>query len=178
MLYVLYDYAPEYGGATVNISPWNASRAEIKEDIQIISNGIELLSKLKPKTFRFKSGHDDPETGEKWAIDPSTAEKWTDEAKELRSLSKSYGFIVDDLEKDMPEILEHLPPTLRPDQDREKQWTEEEFNLSKFDIKNYYAYNYKDRDIIAILTKALQETVEKVNLLESKIKEIENNQNQ
>lgn len=167
---------PNGNDQLLQVATVQGSRREIKDDIKNFEGGIELLNKLKPKTFRWKIGEKDPETGEKWAIDPKTGERWTEEAKEIMKLSKSYGFIVEEIQEELPEIVKYDNPVNY--EDNPTQYSQDELIKKTFDITKWKPYDYSERDIVAILTKALQETVEKVNLLESKIKEIENNQNQ
>jgi len=137
-----------------------SSRREIKDNIEDIINGLDIIKKLRPRKFRYKIGDTDPITGERWAIDPNTGEKWTKEALEIQSLSRSYGFIVEEVEEISKNLVEYLPKNfdLAPNEPG-----------GLFDISKWYPTMYKYVDIMALTVKSIQELCDRIEYLESKI---------
>ena len=122
-----------------------SSNRSLKKNIKDITNALHIVNTLKPREFNYN----DIFYGE---IDPSTEEPWTSEAKELHSLYKDYGFIVEEVEEVNPQLIAYAP------------------NIpGSLDILNWKPSMWKDLEIIAILTKAIQELSAKVEELESKL---------
>ena len=122
-----------------------SSNRALKKNIKDITNALHIVNTLKPREFNYN----DIFYGE---IDPSTEEPWTSEAKELHSLYKDYGFIVEEVEEVNPQLIAYAP------------------NIpGSLDILNWKPSMWKDLEIIAILTKAVQELSAKVEELESKL---------
>jgi hypothetical protein len=126
------------------------SLREFKENIEDLSNGLSIINTLRPRIFNWKMGE----------IDPLTNEPWTDQAKELMSLSKSYGFIVEEVAEDQPELVNFQPPS------HEMPWDEEG---GLFDIGAWKPGMWDTIEIIPILVKAVQELSAKVEELESRL---------
>jgi len=122
-----------------------SSTRDIKKNIQDISGALEIVKALKPRTFNFNEAY----YGE---IDPSTEEPWTNQAKELHQLFQSYGFIVEEVQEVNPQLVTYAP-----------------VELGSFDLSTWKPKMWKDLEIIAILTKAIQELSNKVEELESRL---------
>jgi len=121
-----------------------ASNRDIKKNIQDISGALEIVKALKPRIFNFNETY----YGE---IDPSTEEPWTSQAKELHQLFQSYGFIVEEVQEVNPQLVTYCP-----------------VELGSLNISTWKPKMWKDLEIIAILTKAVQELSDKVEELESR----------
>jgi len=121
-----------------------ASNRDIKKNIQDISGALEIVKALKPRIFNFNEIY----YGE---IDPSTEEPWTSQAKELHQLFQSYGFIVEEVQEVNPQLVTYCP-----------------VELGSLNISTWKPKMWKDLEIIAILTKAVQELSDKVEELESR----------
>jgi hypothetical protein len=122
-----------------------SSRREYKENIVDISNGLQVINQLQPRKFNFKQSF----YGE---IDPSTEQPWTAEARAIQSLFSTYGFIVDEVQDVDPGLVAYEPG-----------------EVGNLDISQWKACMWKDLEIIALLTKAVQELSAKVQELESKL---------
>lgn len=122
-----------------------SSTRDIKKNIEDISGALEIVKALKPRTFNFNEAY----YGE---IDPSTEEPWTSQAKELHQLFKSYGFIVEEVQEVNPQLVTYAP-----------------VELGSLDLSTWKPKMWKDLEIIAILTKAVQELSNKVEELESRL---------
>lgn len=122
-----------------------SSTRDIKKNIQDIFGALEIVKALKPRTFNFNEAY----YGE---IDPSTEEPWTNQAKELHQLFQSYGFIVEEVQEVNPQLVTYAP-----------------VELGSFDLSTWKPKMWKDLEIIAILTKAVQELSDKVEELESRL---------
>jgi len=121
------------------------SKREYKENIVDISNGLQIINQLQPREFNFKQSY----FGE---IDPSTEQPWTAEARVIQSLFRTYGFIVDEVQDVDPGLVAYEPS-----------------EVGNLDISQWKASMWKDLEIIALLTKAVQELSAKVEELESKL---------
>lgn len=126
------------------------SLREFKENIEDISNGLSVINNLRPRIFSWKMGE----------IDPITNEPWTDQAKDLISLNRSYGFIVEEVLENQPELVTFQPPS------HELPWDQEG---GIFDINAWKPTMWNQIEIIPILVKAVQELSAKVNELESRL---------
>ena len=126
------------------------SLREFKENIEDLPNGLSIINTLRPRIFNWKMGE----------IDPLTNEPWTDQAKQLMSLSKSYGFIVEEVAEDQPELVNFQSPS------HEIPWDEEG---GLFDIGAWKPAMWDTIEIIPILVKSIQELSAKVNELESRL---------
>ena len=131
----------------------NSSRREVKDNIKDISNALEKVKKLKPRTFTFNDKFYEP-------LDPSTGEQWTQEHKNLRGLAINHGFIVEEVEEVDPRLVSYgvLDPTCPSDQPG-----------GLYDLASLKPLMWKDQDMIALLTKAIQELSAKVEELESRL---------
>ena len=140
-------------GGTVWRITINSSRREVKDNIEDISNALEKVKKLKPRTFTFNDKFYEP-------LDPSTGEAWTQEHKDLRGLAINHGFIVEEVEEVDPRLVSYgvLDPTRPCDQPG-----------GLFDLASLKPLMWKDQDMIALLTKAVQELSAKVEELESRL---------
>lgn len=138
------------------------STREIKDDIEDIEDGLTILNKLRPRKFRYKIGDTDPITGEKWSIDPNTNQKWTEEALQMQKLSRSYGFIVEEIQEIDPQLLEYDPinRNLEPDQPG-----------GLYDLSQWKPSMYKYVDMIALCIKSIQQLCARIEYLESKLSE-------
>jgi hypothetical protein len=121
------------------------STIKVKKNIQDITNALETINLLKPRQFNFNEQY----YGD---IDPSTEEPWTEEAKQIHELYTSYGFVVEEVQEVNPQLVAY-----GPGEDR------------SFDILTWEPKMWRDLEIIAILTKAVQELSTKVEELESRL---------
>jgi len=129
-----------------------ASRRELKENIEDISDATEILKKLRPRKFNWKiDAHD--------SIDPTTGEPWTDEAKAINKFNKAFGFIAEEVAEDYPALALYSSPKHLPSEDPE----------SYFDINSWTPAMWKDMDMIPLLVKSIQELSARVEELESKL---------
>jgi cytoskeletal protein CcmA (bactofilin family) len=119
-----------------------SSRREYKENIVDISNALKIVNQLKPRKFNFKQSY----FGE---IDPSTEKPWTAEARAIQSLFSTYGFIVDEVQEVDPGLVAYEPS-----------------EVGNLDISQWKACMWKDLEIIALLTKAVQELSNRIDELE------------
>ena len=126
------------------------SLRDTKENIEDMSNGLSIINNLRARIFSWKMGD----------IDPVTNEPWTDQAKDLMSLNRSYGFIVEEVLEAQPELVTFQPPS------HELPWDEEG---GIFDINAWKPAMWNTIEIIPILVKAIQELSDKVQELESKL---------
>ena len=126
------------------------SLREFKENIEDIPNGLSIINNLRPRIFSWKMGE----------IDPTTNEPWTDQAKELISLNRSYGFIVEEVLDAQPELVTFQPPS------HELPWDQEG---GIFDIEAWKPTMWNQIEIIPLLVKSIQELSAKVQELESKL---------
>lgn len=143
-------YAQSLGGQGVERIIRFTSLREFKENIEDMPNGLSVINNLRPRIFSWKIGE----------IDPVTNEPWTDQAKELMSLNRSYGFIVEEVLEDQPELVTFQPPS------HELPWDEEG---GIFDINAWKPAMWNTIEIIPVLVKAVQELSAKVEELESKL---------
>ena len=123
---------------------------EFIENIEDMPNILSVINNLIPRIFSWKMGE----------IDPVTNEPWTDQAKELMSLNRSYGFIVEEVLEDQPELVTFQPPS------HELPWDEEG---GIFDIGACKPAMLNTIEVIPVLVKAIQELSAKVNELESRL---------
>lgn len=130
-----------------------ASKREFKENIQDISEGLEIINKLRPRVFSYNEKY----YGD---IDPTTNEPWTQDAINMRSLVSSYGFIVEEVQEVNPQLVSYYPGNTTIPMDQVG---------GGFDLSSWNPTMWKEPEIIAILTKAVQELSAKVAILESKI---------
>lgn len=126
------------------------SLRKYKENIQDLPEGLSIVNSLKPRIFNWKMGE----------IDPTTNQPWTNQAKELMSLNRSYGFIVEEILEAQPQLVTFQPPS------HELPWDKEG---GIFDINAWEPTMWNTVEIIPVLTKAIQELSAKVQELESKL---------
>lgn len=143
-------YAQTLSGQGVERIVRFTSLREFKENIEDMPNGLSVINNLRPRIFSWKMGE----------IDPVTNEPWTDQAKELISLNKSYGFIVEEVLEAQPELVTFQPPS------HELPWDEEG---GIFDIGAWKPAMWNTIEVIPVLVKAIQELSAKVNELESRL---------
>lgn len=143
-------YAQTLSGQGVERIVRSTSLRDTKENIEDMSNGLSIVNNLRPRIFSWKMGD----------IDPVTNEPWTDQAKDLMSLNRSYGFIVEEVLEAQPELVTFQPPS------HELPWDEEG---GIFDINAWKPAMWNTIEIIPILVKAIQELSDKVQELESKL---------
>jgi hypothetical protein len=143
-------YAQSLGGQGVERIVRFTSLREFKENIEDMPNGLSVINNLRPRIFSWKMGE----------IDPVTNEPWTDQAKELMSLNRSYGFIVEEVLEAQPELVTFQPPS------HELPWDQEG---GIFDINAWKPAMWNTIEVIPILVKAIQELSAKVNELESRL---------
>ena len=67
-----------------------ASKRELKKDIITIENGLDVIQKLNPVSFRWK--------------DESSYDHYSDEIKNLIKSRKEYGFIAEEVEDSVPDL--------------------------------------------------------------------------
>lgn len=126
------------------------SLRELKENIEDIPSGLSVVNNLRPRIFSWKMGK----------IDPVTNEPWTDQAKDLISLNRSYGFIVEEVLESQPELVTFQPPS------HELPWDEEG---GIFDIDAWKPAMWNTIEIIPLLVKSIQELSAKIEELESRL---------
>jgi len=143
-------WAATVTGQTVERIVRYSSLREHKENIEDMSNGLSIVNNLRPRIFSWKMGE----------IDPVTNEPWTDQAKDLISLNRSYGLIVEEVLETQPELVSLQPPS------NELPWDKEG---GLFDLNAWKPAMWNTIEIIPILIKAIQELSAKVEELESKL---------
>jgi len=127
------------------------SKREFKENIEDMPEALPIINSLRPRVFNSKLGD----------IDPSTDEPWTEQAKEIYSLShKNYGFIADEVYKDFSHLACLAPSDITIPFDQKGGY---------FDIDAWEPQSWKHLELIAILTKAVQELSARVEQLESQL---------
>lgn len=108
--------------ATGEVTAYSSSDRRLKSDIKPITNAASIVMKLKPVQF-----------------------KWNQKALELNSSKSSsvsnFGFIAQDIEEVMPDIIR--------------------------EVNGYKGLD--DKQIISVLTKAIQELLERIESIESKL---------
>lgn len=129
-----------------------ASKRELKENIEDITDAINILKKLRPRKFNWKIDAHDP-------LDPTTGQPWTDEAKAINEFNKAFGFIAEEVAEDYPALALYHSPRHLPSEDPE----------SFYDINSWAPAMWKDMDMIPLLVKAVQELSAKVEELESRL---------
>ena len=136
-------------GYTERILRYTSLR-EHKENIVDMPDGLSIVNNLRPRIFSWKMGE----------IDPATQEPWTDQAKELMSLRKSYGLIVEEVLEAQPELVSFIPPSDELPRNEKGGF---------FDLDAWKPAMWNTIEIIPILIKAVQELSAKVEELESKL---------
>jgi len=130
-----------------------ASRKELKKNIQDISEALGIVNQLRPRVFTFNEKY----YGD---IDPTTNEPWTQNAISMRELVSSYGFIVEEIEEINPQLVTYRPKDTSIPMDQIG---------GAFDISTWVPVMWKESEIIALLTKAVQELSAKIEDLESRL---------
>jgi len=148
------------GQAVYRITPISSLR-ELKDNIVDIQNPLNILNSIRPREFTWRQGDPDPITGEPWVIDPTTEKPWTQEAKDLMSLSRSYGFIVEEIAETQPRLLNYLP------EDENQKLSKDQLG-GIYDMSSWKPRMYKNQDLVALLVKAVQELSARVVELESR----------
>lgn len=145
----------DYAGYDVLGRP--SSLRELKENIEDIDNALEIISDLRPRKYNFKVDAFHP-------YDPNTNQPWTEEAKEMAHLDIKYGFIVDEILDKRPELI---------------SYSHENTNADPYSTGGYFDFNswkptmWEDVDVLVLAVKAIQELNQKIENLESRLKEIE-----
>jgi len=136
------------------------SRRELKDNIEDIVSGLDIVKKLRPRKYRAKIGDPDPETGELWVIDPNTGKRWTQQALDIQSLSRSYGFVVEEVEEVSKDLVDYHPKNtkIKPDQPG-----------GAYDISEWYPTMYRYVDIVALSVRSIQELCARIEVLESQL---------
>jgi len=126
-----------YGSALASGGTWTNSDAKLKKDINDFSNAMNIVRQLKPRTYFYKK----------------------DEYKTMNfSSRKQYGFVAQELEEVLPELVQTSQQPVRVN-------TQGEREMEAVKAVNYSA-------LIPILTKAIQEQEQKINAQEKKIEEL------
>ena len=128
----------------------STSRRDLKENIEDINSGLDIIKNLRPRMFNWKKGE----------INPYTNEPWTDEQKAINELDKSFGFIVEEVLEVSTLLINKKPANLDIPPDEKG---------GVYDIDAWIPSMWKQDDIVCLLTKAVQELSAKVAMLESKI---------
>lgn len=130
-------YAGYFAGQTVDMAlPIIVSDESIKTKIEPIENVDEIISKLEPKTFYYKK------ESAKGIVFPQ---------------NKQYGFISQEVEKVIPDIVREIPGPVTKD---------EKGNIKPSD-QTYKGMQYDA--LIAVLVKAVQNQNEKISELQEQI---------
>ena len=130
------------------------SDERLKEDVTLVSGSLEIINKLKPSRFKWKSDY-------KYEIDPSL------------SGTQDIGLIAQEVEDIIPEIIvendipekDYDPELLKSQQGKYKGKTSADFH-KKFKFVKY------DK-LIPMLVDAIQEQQEQIETLKSRIGELE-----
>jgi hypothetical protein len=126
-----------YGSAFASGGTWTNSDLKIKKDINDFNSAMDIVKQLKPKTYFYKK----------------------DEYKNLNlSSAKQYGFIAQDLEKVLPELVQTSQQPVRNKANGEREMV---------DVKSI---NYPE--LIPVLTKAIQEQQKQMDELKKEIEEL------
>ncbi|OFY87111.1 MAG: hypothetical protein A3F72_16525 [Bacteroidetes bacterium RIFCSPLOWO2_12_FULL_35_15] len=134
------NYAGYFAGnVTVTGTFANVSDMKFKSDIQPISNSLSTLMKLEPKTYSFKT-------------------------KEFKSMNlpegKHYGFVAQELEKIMPELVTNNIQAAEYNEKKEK--TSDEINFK--------AVNYIE--MISLLVASVQEQEKVIEKMQMEIEKL------
>jgi hypothetical protein len=125
-----------YGSALASTGVWTNSDAKLKKDINDFNGALDIVRQLKPRTYFYNR-----------------------EYKTMNfSSRKQYGFVAQELEEVLPELVQVSQQPVRTNAQGEREME---------DVK---AVNYSA--LIPILTKALQEQEQKLNAQEKKIEEL------
>ncbi|MCU7549948.1 tail fiber domain-containing protein [Chitinophagaceae bacterium LB-8] len=126
-----------YGNALASGGVWQASDLKLKNNIADMSNAMDIINKLKPRTYFFK----------------------TNEYNKLNlSGKKQYGFIAQELEQVIPELVITSTEETRDSSNGER-------NAEEIKSINYTA-------IIPLLVKAVQEQQQVINELKNELLEL------
>jgi hypothetical protein len=107
---------------------YSTSLRELKEDIQDLNNALDIVNSLRPRTFKAKPQATDTEV-----------------EQYIRENVPTFGFIVDEVQADAPELLDFI----------------------KDNVSGVKPIMWKTNDLIAILTKAVQELSARLEALEA-----------
>ncbi|MFT3908581.1 MAG: tail fiber domain-containing protein [Ferruginibacter sp.] len=130
-------WASYFAGPQISINdPILISDARVKKDVAEINNADEIISKLNPKTYFFR--HD----VEKGFV-------FTDK--------RQYGFISQDVEKVLPELVHDIPGPVTPDEKGNLVASKETYKGIAYD------------ELIAVLVKAVQNQNDKISELQSQV---------
>lgn len=108
---------------------YNTSVRDIKDNIQPMGDGLNIIKALRPRTFSLK---------------PQPMDTVVDQYIREQGIP-TFGFIVDEIQVDAPELLDYIQDT----------------------GGNIKPIMWKTNDLIAILTKAVQELAARVEALEA-----------
>jgi hypothetical protein len=126
-----------FGSALASGGTWTNSDLRLKKDINDVNNAMDIIRQLKPRTYFYKK----------------------DEYKSMNfSSAKQYGFVAQELEKILPELVQVSQQPVRINAQGEREMEE---------VKSV---NYNE--LIPILTKAIQEQEQKINAQDKKIEEL------
>lgn len=131
------SWAGYFAGAIFTTQTFSVSDSVLKTNIQNISNADSVLNALAPKTFYFKQN-----------VEPGFS----------LPVSKQYGFIAQQLETILPDLVVNASSPIRIDSAT---------NLISTDTTTYKAINYEG--LIALLVKASQEQSAKIASLQAQI---------
>jgi hypothetical protein len=121
------------------------SRRDVKDNIQIYTNGIDILKNLQPVTFTAKPKDDDSEY-----------------VKELKSLSTQYGFIAEEI-AEYDRNLAVWGPIVTEDM------TDEEKDAIKQDLTKWVPTGYSQPGLLSIAISAIKQLTARVEALEAQL---------
>jgi len=133
------------GDIYVDATVYTSSDARWKKDVKPIENAISTVMKLEPKSY-------------KWRADEFPGMQFDPD-------KTSFGFIGQDLEKVIPEVVNTKKYMTDPTKDHSVTRGKAE------NVNGYYAVDYIS--LIPVLTKAIQEQQEQILSLEQKLQQME-----
>jgi len=133
------------GDIYVDATVYTSSDARWKKDVKPIENAVATVMKLEPKSYKWRA---DEFPG--MQFDPNKT---------------SFGFIGQDLEKVIPEVVNTTKYMTDPTKDHSVTRGKAE------NVNGYYAVDYIS--LIPVLTKAIQEQQTQIQSLEQKLEQME-----
>lgn len=127
-----------------------SSLRELKENIQDIEDGLNILNSLRPRKYNFRADAFS-------SLDPNTGEPWTQEAKAFAVLDHKYGFIVDEVLEVRPDLISYS---------FENDGSE---NPNYLDFSKWKPTMWEDVDVLVLCVKAIQQLSAKVDELQSRL---------
>lgn len=131
------NWAGYFNGSTYSTGTYQGSDIKLKRNVSEIESATDIVTKLNPQTYEFK----------------------TDEYAELHlEKGQRYGFIAHELKEVLPQFVKANKQEVYSDPDKDGH--QELIETIEFDVVNY-------TEFIPILTKAIQEQQEEIESLKA-----------